>query len=59
MGNALELRQMKEVIKWKRKEKLRAGVLLLKNYAPIHIAQVTVFNAINCGLKLQQHSPYL
>lgn len=55
---ASELRQLKEAIKQKRPGKLRAGVLLLQDNAPVHTAQVAVAEAANCGFELLPHPPY-
>ena len=44
---ASELRQLKEVIKLKYREKLRAGALLLQDNIPVHTSQVA--EAANYG----------
>uniref|UniRef100_A0A672ZDH7 Mos1 transposase HTH domain-containing protein n=1 Tax=Sphaeramia orbicularis TaxID=375764 RepID=A0A672ZDH7_9TELE len=55
---ASELRKLKKEIKAKRRGKLRAGVLLLQDNAPVHTAQVAVAEAHNCGFELLPHPPY-
>ena len=55
---ASNLRQLKEAIKSKRRGKLRAGVLLLQDNAPVHTAQVAVAEAERCGFELLPHAPY-
>ncbi|CAH1257192.1 SETMAR [Branchiostoma lanceolatum] len=55
---ASELRQLKAAIKEKRRGKLRAGVLLLQDNAPVHTAHVSVAAATQCGFELLPHPPY-
>ena len=52
------LRQFKEAFKSKRRGKLRVGVLLLKDNAPVHTAQVAVAEAERRGFKRLPHAPY-
>ena len=52
-----ELKQLKEAIKSKYWGKLRAGVHLLQDNAPIHTGSVAVVKAANCGFKFLTH-PY-
>ena len=49
---ASELRQLKEAIKLKYREKLRACVILLQENVPIHTDQVAVAEAANCSFEL-------
>ena len=56
--NASESKQVKEAIKSKYRGELRAGILLPKDNAPVHIAHVAVAEAPNSGFKFLSHSPY-
>ena len=51
---ASELKQLKVAIKLKQRGKLRASVLLVQGYAPIHTAQVALAEAAN--FKLPHHT---
>ena len=55
---AQELRQLREAIKEKRRGKLRAGVILLQDNAPVHNSQIAVTTAAECGFELLPHPPY-
>ena len=55
---ASELRQLKDAIKEKRRGKLRAGVLLLQDNAPVHTSQVAVAQAATCRFELLPRAPY-
>lgn len=55
---ASKLRQLKEVINMKFREKLRAGLMLLQDNAHVHEAYVTVAEAANCDFGLSPHVPY-
>ena len=49
--SALKLKQLKEAMKLKCKEKLKSGVLLLQDNMFIHTAQVSVAEVnLNCDL---------
>ena len=48
---------MNAAIKSKRWGMLEVGVILLQDNAPVHIAQVTVAEAANCGFELLLHHP--
>ena len=56
--HASEFRELKEVIKLKCREKLKAGVFLFQDNVPIHTAQVAVTEAVNCGYELQLYPLY-
>ena len=56
IGVEVYLCQLKDVIKSKRRGKLRAGVLLLQDYAPLHIAQVAVAEAERYDFQLFPHA---
>ncbi len=53
-----ELCRLRVAIKEKRRGKLRAGVLLLQDNAPVHTSQVAVASATKCGFELLPHPPY-
>lgn len=53
-----ELRQLREKIKEKRRGKLRRGVWLLQDNAPVHTSQVAVSVAQQCGFKILPHPAY-
>ena len=55
---ASELRQLKEAIEEKRPGNLRAEVLLLQTTAPVHMTQVAVAEAANCGSELLPRANY-
>ncbi len=55
---ANELRQLREVIKAKRHGKLKKGVLLLQDNAPVHTACVATTAAAKLGFELLPHPPY-
>ena len=55
--NESEFKKLKEVIKSKRKVKLRGGVLLLKDSKPVHIAQISVSETANCIFEFLTHPP--
>lgn len=56
---ASEVKQLKELINSKHREKLKAVVLLLQDYEPVHITQVTITETANCGFNLLNPSSLL
>ena len=54
---ASKLCQLKVTIKFKRHRKVRAGVLLLRENAPIH-TELEVAEMERCGFELLPHAPY-
>ena len=54
---ASEVRQLKEAINTKRRGKLRSGILLLQDNAPVHTAQVAMATE-RCSFVLLPHAPY-
>jgi len=55
---ANQLRKLRQEIKIKRRGKLRRGVWLLQDNAPVHTAQVAVAAAHDCGFRILPHPPY-
>ena len=55
---ANELRNLREAIKNKRRGKLRRGVWLLQDNAPVHTAQTSVQAATSCGFRILPHPAY-
>ena len=54
---ASEVRQLKEAINTKRRGKLRSGILLLQDNAPVHTAQMAMATE-RCSFVLLPHAPY-
>jgi len=52
------LAQLRDEIKTKRRGKLRKGVLLLQDNAPVHTAQVATSAAQRCNFELLPHPAY-
>ena len=53
-----ELRQLREILKSKRRGKLQKGVLLLQDNAPVHTANIATKAAHDCGFEVLPHPPY-
>lgn len=52
------LRRLRQSIKGKRRGKLRRGVLLHQDNAPVHTSQVAMAAVQECGYELLPHPPY-
>ena len=52
------LKRLRESIKEKRKGKLKRGVLLQQDNAPVHNSKVAIAAAKNCGFEIIPHPPY-
>lgn len=52
------LRQLREAIKSKRRGKLRKGVLLLQDNAPVHTSVIAMDAARDCAFEILPHPPY-
>jgi histone-lysine N-methyltransferase SETMAR len=55
---ANELRQLRDILKIKRRGKLRKGVLLLQDNAPVHTAHIATTAARDCDFEVLPHPPY-
>jgi hypothetical protein len=53
-----ELRHLRHEIAHKRRGKLTQGFLLLHDYAPVHISQVAMAAATDCGFEIFPHPQY-
>ena len=52
------LRSLRQSIKTKRRGKLRRGVLLQQDNAPVHTSKVAMAAVKECGYEFLPHTPY-
>ena len=58
LDHANQLRELRDILKSKRRGKLTKGVLLLQDNAPVHKSHIAMAAAEECGYQLVEHPPY-